>query len=417
MTQISNQERAVIVGASHAGAQLAVSLRQYGWTGEIVLIGEEPWLPYHRPPLSKGFLNGSKNADDLLIRKRDAYEKADIDIRVGERVVALDRDAKTVETAGGEIVGYSKLALCLGAAVRTLPIPGAELHGVHYLRTLADVERIRKLASEAQSAVIIGGGYIGLETAASLRHLGLKVTILELGERVLARVTAPELSHFYTRVHREEGVAIHTGMAVTALSGTDRVDGVFCSDGSRIDADLVIAGIGVDPVTDLALHAGLDVRNGIVVDSCCVTSDPDIVAAGDCAQQDSPLYGWVRLESVANATEQAKSAAAAMCQKREPTVALPWFWSDQYDIKLQIAGLNAGYDRLVVRGDLDDGRSFAAFYLKGDVPLAVDCVNRPIEFMLSKKLIAKKTKVDPISLADETIAFKELVAGWQADKV
>lgn len=414
MNQETTQQRAVIVGASHAGAQLAASLRQNGWIGEILMLGEEGYLPYHRPPLSKGFLDGSKSIEDILIRKPDAYEKAAIAVRTGTRVVAIDRHAKVVQTSSGERIGYTKLALCLGAKVRTLAIPGVLPDGLHYLRTLADIESIRPYAIEGRRAIIVGGGYIGLETAASLRRLHVDVTVLEVGDRVLGRVTAPELSAFYTRVHGEEGVRILTGVAITGVDGVDRVSGVFCSDGTRLPADLVIVGIGIDPSTDLAQDAGLEVRNGIVVDECAVTSDPDIVAAGDCALQNSPLYGWIRLESVANATEQAKSAAAAICGRREPTNALPWFWSDQYDIKLQIAGLNAGYDQLVVRGDLSQGRSFAAFYLKSGVPLAVDCVNRPGEFMLSKKLITEKCPIDPAELADESVPFKELVSRWLA---
>lgn len=410
------QQRAIIVGASHAGAQLAVSLRQHGWTGEIVMFGDEPYLPYHRPPLSKGFLDGSKSVDDILIRKADAYHKANIELRTGERVIAIDRAAKTIRTASGETLHYDKLALCVGARVRTLATPAADLDGIHYLRTLRDIEQIQVTARTARQAIIIGGGYIGLETAASLRRMGMAVTVLEVGDRVLGRVTAPELSAFYTRIHGEEGVDIRTGVGVTGMIGTARVEGVYCSDGTSLAADLVVVGIGVEPVTDLALDAGLDVRNGIVVDECAVTSDPDIVAAGDCTQQHSPLYGWIRLESVASATEQAKSAAAAICGKREPTQALPWFWSDQYDIKLQIAGLNTGYDQLVVRGDLGVGRSFAAFYLKNGIPLAVDCVNRPGEFMQSKKLIVEKRSLDPIAIADETRPFKDLVGEWLAAK-
>jgi 3-phenylpropionate/trans-cinnamate dioxygenase ferredoxin reductase subunit len=283
---------------------------------------------------------------------------------------------------------------------------------VFELRSLADVERIREVLGTARQVVVVGGGYIGLETAAMLKKLEVAVTVLEAAPRVLARVTAPEVSAFYERVHAEEGVRILTGTAVAAFEGADRLTGVRDAAGVTHPADFAVVGVGIEPNVELAAEAGLEVRNGIVVDDCARTADPDIFAAGDCTMHPSPLYGWLRLESVNNAVEQAKAAAAAICGKDKPHASLPWFWSDQYDLKLQIAGLSAGYDRLVLRGDATAGRSFSAFYLKGDRILAVDCVNRPLEFMQSKRLIADAVPVDAAALADEGRPFKALVQGW-----
>lgn len=404
----------IIVGASHAAAQLAPGLRQEGWDGRIVVIGDDPHLPYHRPPLSKAYLAGEKGREDLLIRTAGAYARFDIEFRLGERVASIDREGRSVSLASGASLAWDKLALCTGTRVRAVELPGAALPGVHYLRSMADIDRIRAGVCPGKRAVIVGGGYIGLETAAVLHQLGMHVSVLEMAPRVLARVSAPEVSAFFERVHREAGVAIHTGVALARFEGSGRVEQVVSRDGERWAADLVVIGVGVLPNVELAANAGLAVDDGIVVDACARTSDPDIVAAGDCARHPSPWYGAVRLESVPNATEQAKSAAAALCGKSKPYAALPWFWSDQYDIKLQIAGLNHGYDTLVVRGDRTAGRSFAAFYLKAGRLVAADCVNRPQEFMASKRLIAERIDVDAAQLVDEGFALKTLVASAQA---
>ncbi|MGA7781743.1 MAG: FAD-dependent oxidoreductase [Paraburkholderia sp.] len=401
----------IIVGASHAAAQLAPSLRQEGWKGPIVVIGDEPCLPYHRPPLSKAYLLGEKNADDLLIRTADVYARFGIEFRLSERVVAINRGSKTVTLRGGEVLSYGKLAICTGTRVRSVTLPGSSLGGIHYLRNIGDIDRIRTDVRAEGSAVIVGGGYIGLETAAVLTRLGMRVSVLEMAPRVLARVTAPQVSEFFERVHREEGVAIRTNIAVSGFEGGTRVERVICVDGTRLPADLVIVGIGVTPNVELAEQANLSTDNGVLVDACARTSDPDIVAVGDCTMHPSPLYGYIRLESVPNATEQAKSAAATLCGKEKPYQALPWFWSDQYDIKLQMAGLNHGYDQVAVRGDRATGRSFSAFYLKNGKLVAADCINRPQEFMFSKKLIAEHIEVSPAHLADESLAFKSLLDG------
>lgn len=405
------KKTALVIGASHAGAQVVTSLRQEGWDGDIVLIGEEPHLPYHRPPLSKTFLAGDKTTAELAIRPISFYEKNDIQFRQG-RVTAIDRQHQTITLSDGAELAYDKLALCMGARVRRVELPGSELKGVHYLRNIADVEGIQAELAQAKTAVIIGGGYIGLETAASLRKQGLQVVVLEMAERILQRVTAPELSAFYARVHGEEGVQIHTGVSVMSLLGDGRVEGVLCGNGAIFPADIVVVGVGVIANVELAEAADIAVENGIIVDEFCRTNDPSIVAAGDCANHFNRIYQRrMRLESVPNAGEQGKVAAATMCGLSKEHKNLPWFWSDQYDLKLQIAGLSLGYDQLVIRGDKETGRSFAAFYFQAGKLIAADCVNRPQEFMLSKRVIAEGLTLDVARLIDDGVAVKELLAG------
>lgn len=390
--------RAVIVGASHAGAQLAAGVRQEGWTGEIVLIGDESLLPYQRPPLSKAYLADKCGVDELAIRSADFYAKQRIQL-VDATVQSIDRAANHVVMSTGDTLSYDKLALCTGARPRRLSIPGADLAGVHYLRTATDVNMIRGDASPGVRVVIVGGGYIGLETAASLRALGLEVTVLEAAARVLERVTAPEVSAFFDRIHRAEGVTIRTGAAVEALVGDERIREVVLANGESIPADVVIVGIGVEPNTDLASAAGLHIDNGVVIDDQARTSDPDILAAGDCASHDMARYGRrIRLESVPSAGEQAKVAAATICEKPKQITALPWFWSDQYDLKLQIAGLNTGYDEVVLSGDPTRDRDFSCFYLRVGELIAADCIKRPRDFMFSKRTITQHLAVDRTEL-------------------
>ncbi len=402
----------VIVGASHAGGQLAFSLRQQGWDGRIVLVGDEPSAPYHRPPLSKGFLVDGSEVNDILIRKAEAYAQKDIEMMLNTRVAKIDREAKQLRLENGDTLAYDKLALCLGASVRKLEIPGHELDGIHYLRSAQDADAIRADLQSAKTAVIVGGGYIGLELAASLRKKGIQVTLLETQNRILARVTAEEISQFYTEVHRIEGVAIHTDMAVTEFTGEGRVTGVQTADGQQFPADIVFVGIGVNPNTELAAEAGLAIENGIVVDEFATTDDPDIVAAGDCTYHPNPILGRrIRLESVPNTMDQAKAAAASIIGKTQiPYSAIPWFWSEQYDMKLQMAGLNQGFDRVILRGKPDKSRSFAAFYLKDDRVIGVDCVNRPKEFMIVKNALNKGLQLGTDKLADESIDAKDLLS-------
>lgn len=402
-------KRCIIIGASHATAQLIPSLRQEGWDGEILVISDDPNLPYHRPPLSKAYLSGEKDAASLGIRPAAFYEKQQAEFKQG-RVTSINRQEQSLSLASGETLQYDKLALCTGARIRKADIPGVGLDGIHYLRDMADAEAIKSSVVAGQQAVIVGGGYIGLETAASLTKLGMQVTVLEMAERVLQRVTAPEVSAFYHRVHSQQGVNILTGVAAQSFVGKERVEKVVCTDGRELEASLVVIGIGVIPNTELAEQAGLAIENGIKVDSFCATDDPNIVAAGDCTSQVSKVYQRrLRLESVPNATEQAKTAAATLCGQQKDCTTLPWFWSDQYDLKLQIAGLSQGYDQVVIRGDINSDDGFAAFYLQQGKLLAADCVNRPKEFMLSKRLIANHASVPAEQLADESIAVNDLL--------
>ena len=404
------KKRVVIVGASHAAAQLAASLRQEGWKDDILIIGDELSAPYQHPPLSKGYLCGDRGAESLLIRPVAMYTQHGIELISGRRVIQIDRVNKQVVMEGGERIDYYKLALCTGARARPLKVPGAALPGVHYLRTLMDVDGIRAQLFEGCRVVIVGGGYIGLESAAALRKLGVDVSVLEVQSRVLARVTAPQVSAFYQRIHTEEGVAIYTNWSVAAIEGGEVVTGVIGSDGRRLPADLVIVGVGVIPNVELAEQCGLKVDNGIWVDEYAATADADIYAAGDCANHPCGLMGKrLRLESVPNAMEQAKSAAAGISGRQQCYDGYPWFWSDQYDLKLQIAGLSEGYDRVVLRGDDQSGRSFVAWYLRDDQLLAADCINRPKEFMVARQLLGRSLGVEAERLADDALDPKELL--------
>ncbi|WP_175650630.1 NAD(P)/FAD-dependent oxidoreductase [Pseudomonas sp. Marseille-P9899] len=400
-----SEPHCVIVGGSHAGAQAAASLRQEGWSGAITLVSAEPLLPYHRPPLSKGFLCADKSDEALLIRPADFYAKQNIDVRLDTRVTRVDPKANRLYCDSGLTLDYSHLILATGAEVRRLQLPGGDLPGICYLRDRQDVLRIREHLRPGGHAVIVGGGYIGLETAASLRQQGMHVTVLEALPRILQRVTAPEVSAFYTRVHREEGVEVVLDARLECFVGEDKVREVLLADGRRLPADLVVVGIGVLPTVELGRQLGLaDVEQGITVDEHARTVLDNVYAVGDCTRHFNPLYdSWLRLESVQNASDQARIAALAICGKATAYTALPWFWSDQYDLKLQIAGLSSGYDRVVLRGDSQAGRSFSAFYFHGDRLLAVDAINRPKDFIVAKRFLAQGKSADPERLADESI--------------
>lgn len=403
-------ENFIIAGASHAASMLAPTLRQQGWQGRIIVIGAEASIPYHRPPLSKDYLAGEKTLDEILIRPAKVYEKSEVEFILNTSVESIHRDNRTVRLSTNEILPYDKLALTVGSKVRKVNLPGVDLTGVFYLRDLRDVERITSYINPGANAVIVGGGYIGLETAAVLNKKGMNVTVLEMMERVLQRVTAPVVSGFYTRIHGEEGVSIRCGVGVSGFRGNGRVAKVLCSDGSEFAADLVIIGVGILPNTALAEAAGLEVDNGIVVNGRAQTSDPDIFAAGDCTNHHNPIYDRrIRLESVQNATDQSRVAAGAACGKEVSYNAVPWFWSEQYDLMLQIAGLSQGYDEIITRGDPDNSRSFAAFYLKSGRVIAVDAINKPQEFMATKKLVALKQEIDRVKLADADVPVKELL--------
>ena len=407
---MSNSQSAVIIGGSHAAVQLVISLRQNGWEGQITVVSEEPHMPYHRPPLSKAYLAGDSSEEQLALRAPAAYEKLDVNFMLGVSVTRIYTQAYKLELDNNQTLPFSKLALCTGARARPLPIPGADLQGVHYLRTMDDVGGIQQSAASAKTAVIIGGGYIGLETAASLRKLGIAVTILETESRLLKRVASETTSEFYLRLHQQHGTDIRCNTMATAIEGDAAVTGVVCGDGNKISADMVIIGIGVIPNTELACDAGLDVDNGVLVNEFAQTSHRDIVAAGDCTNHPNPMLKTrLRLESVPNATEQAKAAAASICGIEKQYAELPWFWSDQYDVKLQIAGMNQGYTDAVIRGD-SGSSSFSVFYLKDNLILAADCINRPKDFMLAKKLIMQGKPTEAAALADETTELKTLMA-------
>jgi 3-phenylpropionate/trans-cinnamate dioxygenase ferredoxin reductase subunit len=402
-------ERIVVVGAGQGAGQLVASLRQEKYEGEVLMIGDEPYLPYQRPPLSKTYLSGELELPRVLVRPEKFYTDKNIETRLGTRVSAIDRDAKTVTLDDGSVVEWSQLVLATGSHARRLNLPGIELPGVHYLRTIEDVDAIRADMGEGRRLVIIGGGYIGLEVAAVARKMGMDVTVLEMEDRILARVTTEEMSAYYTRVHTEHGVDIRTRAAAAEILGEDRVTGVRCTDGTELEADAVIVGVGILPTTALAEAAGIECDNGIVVDDHCRTSAPDIHAIGDCSNHPSELLGRrLRLESVPNAMDQARVVAKNLTGGDASYNAVPWFWSDQYDLKLQMVGFSGEADEQVVRGDPDTG-SFARFYLKDGVVIAVDAVNRPKEFMASKQLVANHARVDAERLADESVDVKELI--------
>jgi 3-phenylpropionate/trans-cinnamate dioxygenase ferredoxin reductase subunit len=399
----------VIAGAGQAGGEVALELRRRGFAGRVVVVGDEAYAPYRRPQLSKGFLSGAVTEEGLYLSPSAAWEKASIDLISKVSVERIDRVTKQVVLADGRQIGYDRLALTTGGRARSLSLPGADKPNVFTLRGIADAGSIRQHATAGKRAVIVGGGFIGLEVAAMLVKLGLHVSVLEGLPRVLARVTAAAVSGFFERIHREAGVDLRTGVAIERFEGETRVDTVLLGDGSRIDCDFVVAGIGLIPSVGLAEAAGLVVDNGIVVDELCRTTDPHIVAAGDCANHPNAHFGRrLRLESVQNAMEQGRAAAAAMLDTPVPYAPVPWFWSDQYDFKLQMVGLSAGYDQLVIRGD-PSGRDFAAFYLQDGHLIAADMVNRALEFGVAKKLVASRARPDAARLADNHIPLKELM--------
>jgi 3-phenylpropionate/trans-cinnamate dioxygenase ferredoxin reductase subunit len=415
----TEHETLLIVGAGHAGSELAVAARQGGWPGRIVLLGDERGVPYQRPPLSKAYLLGTSDVEALALRPAAAYQTAGIELVQGARLERIDRAAHMVALDDGTTLRYDKLALCTGGRPRPFVCEGMAgedpPENLMYLRTLGDADGIRARLHADAHLVVIGGGYVGLEVAASARGQGARVTVIEAQPRVLARVAGAEVSGFYERVHREAGVDILTGTGVdSVVCEGRRIVAVNCSNGQSVRADLVVAGIGMLPNIEAAQRAGLASAGGIPVDPFACTADPDIVAAGDNTLQYHALYGReVRLESVPNALEQARCAASWLCGKPKPHHSVPWFWSDQYDLKLQMAGLSQGHDRCVLRGD-PSTRSFCAFYLQGGRLLAIDAVNRPGDFMLTRRALAQPVLVDPERLVDEALPLKEIFMGESA---
>ena len=403
--------RIVIIGAGQAGLQVAESLRKGGHDGPITLLGEERWPPYQRPPLSKKYLAGEFADERLWFRPYEHYAKLGVQLRTGVRVTAIDRAARRVSLASGEPLDYDALALTTGTRVRPLPVPGADHAAVCYLRGLDDAQRLKARLAAARRVVVIGGGFIGLEVAATARADGREVHVVEAMDRLMARVMPSELSDFFAALHRERGVELHFGAQVTAIAddgaGAARVT---LAGGGALAADLIVAGIGVLPNQELAAAAGLACGNGIEVDEFARTSDPDIVAAGDCTWHRNRLFATPhRLESVQNAVDQAKVAAATLLGQPQAYADLPWFWSDQFDVKLQIAGLSTGSDDCVLRG-APSSAGFSVFHFGGTRLLAVDSINRPADHMLARRLIAAGTPVTRAQAGDPAFDLKSLLA-------
>ncbi|HEX8901602.1 NAD(P)/FAD-dependent oxidoreductase [Vitreimonas sp.] len=404
-------KRVIIIGAGQAGGETAQRLRQGGFQGDITLIGEEPYAPYQRPPLSKKYLAGELGMDRLLLRPANVYAEENIALLTSLKAVWIDRASKKVRVEGGRELPYDALVLATGSKPRKLPLAGADLAGVFTLRTAADIDAMKPRFVKGAKLVVIGAGYIGLEAAAVARQLGLEVTVVETAVRPLARVTSPEVAGFFLDEHTRQGVRFVLGGQPALIKGSEHVTAVGLTDGTEIPADIVLAGIGVNPEVTLAQHCGLNVENGVVTDASCRTSDPSIFAIGDCAARPISFFDnrLVRLESVHNAIEGAKIVAAAITGGKPPVLEAPWFWSDQYDLKLQIAGLFNGYDHIVFRGVIAD-RAFAAFYYHGEKLIAVDAVNKPAEYLGAKMLIQTGRTLPRDVIADETRPMKELVA-------
>ena len=391
----ANAAPIVVVGAGQAGQQICDSLRRGGYDGALLLLGDEHSLPYQRPPLSKKFLTGTLESERLLLRPASFYEKLAVDVRLGTAVTAIDRAQHELHLADGTRLTYARLALATGTRVRPLVVGGHAVAGVHYVRSLADGERLRQALVTAQRVAIVGGGFIGLEVAAIARELGRQVLVVEALERLMARAVAPPVSNFYTGLHRRHGVDVRLHTGVSSIISNDPGYTLVTSDGDSHRVDVLVAGIGVVPNSEIAERAGLACRDGIVVDEHARTSDPDIVAAGDCTMHMNGFLGReLRLESVQNAVDQAKIAAASLLGQTVGYCQVPWFWSDQYNVKLQIAGIGMPYDAAVVRGNIADAE-FSLFYFRDGQLAGADSINRPIDHMACRRLLAQHTALDP----------------------
>lgn len=402
----------LIVGGGQGGARVASALRQEDFAGSIAIVGDEPDPPYDRPPLSKEYLAGEKSFDQLLFRKRLEWEQLRVSLVLGERVIGIDPGAHAVTTATGGSVGYGRLVWAAGGTPRTLASPGHDLPGVHTIRNRADVDRIKVELPAVREVVVIGGGYIGLEAAAVLCKLGKRVTVVEALDRVLARVAGEPLSRFYEAEHRARGVDVRLGCAVERfLAAQGRVSGVRLAEGIELPAQLVLVGVGIAPNVAPLLEAGAAGGNGVRVDESCRTSLPDIFAIGDCAEHRNRHAGgeWIRLESVQNANDQGTVAAKAICGRPEPYSAVPWFWSNQYDLKLQTIGVSRGFDDCVLRGD-PATRSFSLVYLREGRVIALDCVNCPRDYSHGRLLVSSQAPVERERLADHRLPLKSLLA-------
>lgn len=403
----------VVVGAGHGGVSAVTTLLKEGFDGTIALLSDERTLPYERPPLSKGFFVGEDQIDSFYFRTVDYWDRSDADVILDTRIVEVDTEAHEVRSADGRVFRYGVLVWAAGGTARTLRAPGADLLGIHSVRTLEGVRRLKEELPAVRRAVVIGGGYIGLEATAALRKLGIEVTVLEALDRLLERVTSPIVSEFFLRLHTEHGAMVRFGTTVAAFVEGDsgRVGGVILEDDEVIAADIVIVGIGLIPQVEELLHAGAEVTNGVVVDGYCRTTLTDVYAIGDCANHSNAFAGGtrLRLESVQNAAEQGKVAAAHILGRAQAYEVVPWFWSNQYDVKMKMAGIMSGFDRLVVRGDPDAG-AFTVVYFRERALLALDCVNRPGDYMQGRGLIESGVRLDPDLVADVSLSLKEVLA-------
>ncbi|MEQ8697901.1 MAG: FAD-dependent oxidoreductase [Bauldia litoralis] len=405
---MSDQSCFIIIGAGHAGGRAAQAMRKSGYEGRIVLIGEEGFPPYERPPLSKELLCGDDGLEKAQLHDPAWYGENGIDLRLNAHATAIDRESRTVTLADGETISYDKLLLTTGARVRRLPIPGADLDGVFYIRDFNDTQGLRARLSPGTRAVVIGGGFIGLETAASALKRGASVVVLEASNRLMGRSIAPEVASWFADLHRARGVDLRLGAAIAAIEGDGKVERVVMADGEAIDADVVVIGIGIVPNVELAEAAGLEVDNGIVVDDHGRTSDPNIYAAGDVANQPNAFTGRrLRLESYQNAQDQAQAAARNMCGGDEAYEDSLWVWSDQHDVNLQMTGVADSWDELVWRGDVEGG-CFAVFYLKDGKIIAVNTVNNGREMRPCQRLMQSGKRFDPAALADPEVKLLRL---------
>ncbi len=401
----------VIVGTGHGGAQAAIALRQNGFEGSIQMIGRDPKPPYERPPLSKEYLAGEKPFERILIRPEKFWADKDIGLTLGATVTKIDPQAKEVVLGSGEGIGYERLIWSAGGDARRMSCPGSHLEGVHAVRDQRDVQQLMAdLEGGAKKFVVIGGGYIGLEAAAVLRKLGCGVTLVESMDRLLSRVAGEDLSNFFAEEHRRQGVDVRLGSNVERLEGETRVTGVTLAGGETIPCDAVVAGIGIVPSVGPLIAAGAAGANGVDVSDTCHTSLEKVYAIGDCAAHANSYANGavVRLESVQNANDMANTVAKAMCGDPQPYDAMPWFWSNQYDLRLQTAGLSTDFDKAVLRGDPAD-RSFSVIYLRDGVVIAVDAVNRTKDYVQGGKLVKSQAEIDPELLADTEVALKEMM--------
>ena len=407
-----SEKNIVIIGGGQAASQVATSLRQKNFAGDISILSSEEYLPYQRPPLSKKYLSGELDSERLYLKPEKFYEDQNINVMLNSYVEEIDRSNSklTFSKNNGEesTINYDNLVISTGTSPRLIPLDNPNLKGVHYLRSIKDVEGIKKSLIGAKSMVIIGGGYIGLEVAAVSKKLGLNVTVVEMANRILERVTSPIISSFYHSYHESNGVEIRTSTSVIGINGDLKVSSVETSSGI-IEADIVVVGIGVLPCQDLAERAGIETNNGIVVNEFCISSDSNIFSAGDCTLHPSAFYKRdIRLESVHNAIEQGKTVASSIMGEFIPYNQIPWFWSDQYDLKFQIAGLNTDYDEHIVRGQ-PENNSFSVFYFKDGNMISSDCVNSAPEHMMSRRFIFNKTEVDLEKLQNKEIPIKEVI--------